>query len=408
MAIAATLLTLAANFVAAAPTPTPRPDAADQSSAMARLGRRLFFDASLSSSGRLSCASCHSPEHAYGPPDNRAVQLGGANLEREGPRAVLSLRYVLKRTPVWSTSYTASPAERLLEGIEPPAGGFGWDGRFNSQRAQASFPLLSPNEMANATPEAFVERLRHTSYAGEFRRVFGASILSNPDRAFLSARRALERFELEDPGFHPYTSRYDEYLEGRQQLSDQELRGLALFRDPARGNCASCHPVAMGADGSHPLLTDYQFEALGVPRNPELSANTDPTYFDEGLCGPLRTDQIHSTAYCGMFKTPTLRNVATRAVFFHNGRFHTLRAALQFYVRRDTNPEEWYPQTSSGGVDKFDDLPATGRANVDVIDEPLTRTRGAQPAWSEDEIDAVIAFLKTLSDRDAAPALTSN
>jgi cytochrome c peroxidase len=262
--------------------------------------------------------------------------------------------------------------------------------------------------MANATPEAFVERLRHTSYAGEFRRVFGASILSNPDRAFLSARRALERFELEDPGFHPYTSRYDEYLEGRQQLSDQELRGLALFRDPARGNCASCHPVAMGADGSHPLLTDYQFEALGVPRNPELSANTDPTYFDEGLCGPLRTDQIHSTAYCGMFKTPTLRNVATRAVFFHNGRFHTLRAALQFYVRRDTNPEEWYPQTSSGGVDKFDDLPATGRANVDVIDEPLTRTRGAQPAWSEDEIDAVIAFLKTLSDRDAAPALTSN
>jgi cytochrome c peroxidase len=368
----------------------------------------MFFDASLSGSGRLSCSSCHSAEHAYGPPDGRAVQLGGPNLDRQGPRAVLSLRYVLNRTPIWSASYAASPAERLVEGIEPPAGGYGWDGRFSSLQEQADFPLLAPNEMANASPRELLTKLEHTSYAGEFRRVFGATVFSNPDQAFRDARIALERFELEDPSFHPYSSYYDEYLDGRKQLSEQELRGLALFSDPARGNCASCHPVGKGADGSHPLLTDYQFEALGVPRNAELLANADPGYFDEGLCGPLRADQRHTASYCGMFKTPTLRNVATRAVFFHNGRFHTLKEALQFYVRRDTSPELWYPRAKGGDIEKFDDLPAAVRGNIDVIDEPLTRARGGTPAWNEEDIDDVIAFLQTLSDQDAAPALTSD
>jgi cytochrome c peroxidase len=311
---------------------------------------------------------------------------------------------VLNRTPVWSAAYASSPAERLEEGIEPPAGGYGWDGRFNSLREQATFPLLAPNEMANASTAEVASRLWRASYAGEFRRIIGAAAFSDPNRAFMNARLALERFELEDPSFHPYTSRYDEYLEGRARLTDQELQGLALFSDPARGNCASCHPVSKGADGSHPLLTDYQFEALGVPRNSELRANADPGYFDQGLCGPLRIDQRRTATYCGMFKTPTLRNVAKRTVFFHNGRFHTLKEALQFYVTRDTNPELWYPTDGSGDVEKFDDLPAEARGNVDVIDEPLTRSRGSEPVWNEAEIDAVIAFLQTLSDRDALPA----
>jgi cytochrome c peroxidase len=406
----AALLVMAAPAKAAtlAGAATQSSSGADRVSAMAALGRKMFFDASLSASGRLACAGCHSAEHAYGPPDGRAVQLGGPALDREGVRAVPSLRYVLNRTPVWSASYAASPAERLVEGLEPPAGGYGWDGRFNLLREQASFPLLSPNEMANASPEDVVTKLRHARYAGQFRRIFGATIFSNPGRAFLSARLALERFELEDQSFHPYPSRYDGYLDGREQLSAQELRGLALFSEPARGNCASCHLVTTGADGSHPLLTDYQFEALGVPRNPELLANANPAYFDQGLCGPLRTDQMHMAAYCGMFKTPTLRNVATRAVFFHNGSFHTLKSALQFYVRRDTSPELWYPPSNAGDINKFDDLPPSARANVDVIDEPLTRARGGEPAWSEEEIDAVIAFLQTLSDRDVLPASSSN
>src|SRR6202007_1567190 len=101
---------------------------------------------------RMSCATCHSPEHAYGPTTARAVELGGPALDRQGARAVPSLRYVLNRTPVWSKEFVSNPAERVWEGNEPPVGGFGWDGRFSTLRAQAEFPLYAPNEMANTSP----------------------------------------------------------------------------------------------------------------------------------------------------------------------------------------------------------------------------------------------------------------
>jgi cytochrome c peroxidase len=370
-------------------------------SAIGVLGRKIFFDASLSASGRLSCAGCHSPQHAYGPPNGLTVQLGGAVLDQQGARAVPSLRYVLNRTPLWNKEFIASHAERILEGEEPPVGGFGWDGRFNTLHEQAAFPLLAPNEMGNAGPEDVAAKLQRAAYAGEFRAVFGARIFDDPRRAYAQALLAIERFELEDPSFHPYNSQYDDYLDGEAQLSEQEQRGLALFDDPQRGNCASCHLDRKGVNGAHPLFTDYQFEALGVPRNAEIRANAARGYFDQGLCGPVRKDQADQAKYCGMFKTPTLRNVATRGVFFHNGRFHTLKEALRFYVRRDTDPHLWYPSAGGGVVDKFDDLPANRRGNVDIIDQPLTRKEGEAPVWSDAEVDDVIAFLQTLNDRDA-------
>jgi cytochrome c peroxidase len=92
----------------------------------------------------MSCATCHSPAHAYGPPNGLAVQLGGPALDRQGARAVPSLRYVLNRTPFWSKKYIDNSAERLLEGEEAPVGGFGWDGRFKTLREQAAFPLWPP------------------------------------------------------------------------------------------------------------------------------------------------------------------------------------------------------------------------------------------------------------------------
>jgi len=375
--------------------------------ALAALGKQIFFDPSLSASGHISCATCHNPAHAYGPPNGLAVQLGGPGMDRQGMRAVPSLRYVLNRTPFYNQNYVADPIERLREGVEPPTGGLGWDGRFNTLREQAAFPLLAANEMANASPQEVAAKLQRAPYAAEFRKLFGAHIFADPAKAYAQALAALERFELDDPSFHPYNSKYDDYLDGKAQLSDRERRGLALFDDAKRGNCASCHIDRKGADGSHPLLTDYEFEALGVPRNPEIRANSDPGYYDMGLCGPLRTDQAAQAGQpqnCGLFKTPTLRNVATRGVFFHNGHFHSLREALRFYVRRDTDPRLWYP-VSASGVIKFDDLPEDKRRNVDVIDEPLTRTEGAAPAWSDAEIEDVIAFLKTLSDRDVVSAI---
>ena len=396
-----------AAFVYASSKKTDLPAAgipSGQAFVLSALGRKIFFDTSLSASGRMSCATCHSPAHAYGPPNGLAVQLGGPGLDRQGARSVPSLRYVLNRTPVWHKEFIANPAERILEGEEPPTGGFGWDGRFKALHEQATFPLLAPNEMANAGPDEIVAKLLRASYADDFREAFGAQIFDDTSKAYAGMLTALERFQLEDPSFHPYNSKYDDYLDGKLKLSAQEQRGLALFDDPQRGNCASCHLDRKGVDGSHPLFTDYQFEALGVPRNPEILANASPGYFDMGLCGPLRTDQARESKYCGLFETPTLRNVATRRVFFHNGRFHTLKEALRFYVRRDTDPQLWYPLSSTDAVDKFDDLPSSLRGNIDVVDEPLTRSRGASPAWSDGEIEDVVAFLQTLTDRDATSA----
>jgi len=379
------------------------------SAALVALGKRIFFDASLSASGRVSCASCHDPAHAYGPPNGLAVQLGGAGMDRQGVRTPPSLRYVLNRTPVWHKEFIPDLAERLREGDEPPKGGFGWDGRFKTLREQAAFPLLNPDEMANGSSEEVAAKLKRASYASEFQQVFGARIFDDPGATYAEALAALERFELDDASFHPYSSKYDDYLDGKAALTAQERRGLALFDDPKRGNCASCHLDRKGANGSHPLFTDYEFEALGVPRNAAIKANAQAGYYDLGLCGPLRQDQVRERAYCGFFKTPTLRNVAARAVFFHNGRFHTLRDALRFYVRRDTEPALWYGRPGAGlgagSVVKFDDLPEDLRANVDVVDEPLTRKEGGEPAWTDAEIDDVIAFLETLTDRDAQTAV---
>jgi len=365
--------------------------------AVAALGKKLFFDESLSASGRMSCATCHSPAYAYGPPNGRAVQLGGPDLRSPGSRAVPSLRYTLNRTPVWFHEHSVSFVEQLEEN-EPPAGGLTWDGRFNRLRDQAVFPLLNPVEMANANASTVVSKLRAAPYAPDFRALFGDGIFGDVHAAFARALYAIERFELTDPSFHPFTSKYDAYLDGYATLTPQELHGKKLFDDPQRGGCMLCHIDEKGANGAHPLFTDFQFEALGVPRNMEIAANRNPGYYDMGLCGPLRTDQSKVASYCGLFKTPSLRNVALRHVFFHNGRFHTLREALRFYVERDTNPQKWYPVAPDGTVEKFNDLPQRYRVNVDTIDPPLTHKLGERPIWSERDISDVIAFLRTLTD----------
>jgi len=375
----------------------------------ASLGRKIFFDPTLSASGRIACATCHDPAHAYGPPNALAAQIGGRNLDRQGARAVPSLRYTLLHVPLWHQERAASRMERfeeLAKSDNPPTGGLGWDGRFNTPAAQAAFPLLNPDEMANVDAEHVAAAVRKAPYATEFRRVFGEYVLDDPQKTLAAVGTAVERFQFEDPSFYPFNSRFDQWLDGRINLTDAEQRGLALFNDPARGNCASCHLSQRGADGSHPIFTDFQFEALGVPRNPELKANQKAGYYDMGLCGPARSDQRGERGFCGMFRTPTLRNVATRGAFFHNGRFHSLHEALEFYVERDTNPEKWYGKGASGRVEKFDDIPKALRGNVDVVDEPLTRHPGQASAWNARDIDDIVAFLNTLTDADTKGSTT--
>jgi cytochrome c peroxidase len=367
---------------------SPAPDSATDSglSPTALLGEKIFTDQSLSASGKQSCASCHDPANAHAQINDLAVQLGGANLDQPGFRATPSLRYLNQTTPFF------------FDKDGTPTGGFDRDGRAQSLMEQAERPFLAPHEMANASKADMVDKLKRAVYADEFRKVFGADILSNPDDAFSRTVFALQQFEKEATEFHPFDSKFDLFLAGKAKLSDAEMRGLALFNDPQKGNCAACHTSTKGADGSSPLFTDFTYDNLGVPRNTDIPATADANYFDLGLCGPDRTDLTSRTDLCGAFKVPTLRNVATRKVFFHNGRFKTLRDALGFYVRRDTNPEEWYPVGSDGTVQKFNDLPPAYRGNVNTTESPYNRQPGMAPALSAEEIEDVIQFLGTLTD----------
>jgi cytochrome c peroxidase len=247
--------------------------------------------------------------------------------------------------------------------------------------------------MANASRADVVNRLRQAAYADQFREVFGAAILDNVDQAFSRVQFALQQFQKEDPRFQPFDSKYDLFLAGRASLSDAELRGLALFNNPAKGNCAVCHPSARAADGSAPLFTD-----LGVPRNRRIAATSDSAYFDLGLCGPDRTDLANRPDLCGAFKVPTLRNVATRKTFFHNGAFTNLTDVVRFYVRRDTNPEEFYPAGPDGVVQKFNDLPVQFHINVNRTEGPYNRQPGMPPALTDSEIADLVQFLGTLTD----------
>jgi cytochrome c peroxidase len=369
--------------------------------AMSRLGRALFSDPSLSASGKLACASCHDPKAHFGPPNERAVQRGGDDGRKTGLRAVPSLMYG-QNIPPFTEHYTDDEEDDSID--QGPAGGHDWDGRAQSVHVQALEPLLSPLEMANANAQAVTAALRRTAYFHEFEMTFGKEAMRDDANLLRAALLAFETYQQEPQLFYPYTSKYDAWLRGQATLSAQELRGLAAFNDPERGNCARCHPSAVKG-GGFPQFTDFGYAAIGVPRNPAIAANADPHYYDLGLCGPLRTDLIDKTEYCGMFRTPSLRNVATRRVFFHNGRLHRLVDVLRWYAERDLQPQHWYPKGVDGRVRRFDDLPERYHKNVDSM-APFDRRPGDAPALSSADIDDMLVFLATLSDgyRDPATA----
>ncbi|SJZ34891.1 cytochrome c peroxidase [Enhydrobacter aerosaccus] len=364
--------------------------------ALTRLGQRLFFDPALSASGKLACATCHDPKVGFGPPNALAVQAGGKDLQQLGLRAVPSLKY-LQTVPQFSEHYFESDDEGDASIDNGPTGGLTWDGRVDRHRDQAAVPLLSPFEMANATPGDVVKRLREREYTEAFEAIFGAAVLADDSKAFAALGEALAVYQEDSRTFYPYSSKYDAYLAGRARLTPQEARGLALFEDPNKGNCASCHRSRVGNDGTPPQFTDYGLIALGLPRNPVIAANADSAFFDLGLCGPLRSDLADRAEYCGLFRTPSLRNVALRRTFFHNGLVHDLRRAVAFYVERDTEPEKWYPRNADGTVRKFDDLPRPYQTNVNQ-NPPLGPRPDNRPVLTAAEIDDIVAFLGTLTD----------
>ena len=361
---------------------------------MTLVGEKMFLDPSLSGSRKLACASCHSPDHAFGPPNALSVQLGGSDLRRPGFRTVPSLRY-LQSVPQFTQHFHDSDDEGDESVDAGPTGGLTWDGRVDHGADQARIPLTSSFEMGS-TPAQVVAAVKAAPYAGELRDAFGATIFDNDAKAFDAILRSLEAFEQTPQKFYPYTSKFDAFLAGKAKLNEAEMRGLELFNDEKKGNCAACHISQRAKDGSPPQFSDFGLIALGVPRNRALPINKDPKYFDLGACGPERQDLKGQPEYCGIFRTPSLRNVATRKVFFHNGIYHSLDEAVRFYVQRDTNPEKFYP-TVHGKVQKFDDLPRRYWANVNT-EPPFDRKPGEKPALDEADIKDVVAFLNTLTD----------
>jgi len=392
-------------------------------SAMAQLGRKLFNDPKLSGSGRVSCATCHDPAHAYGPPGAASVMVSGADMHTPGVRAVPSLGY-LYRQPSFSIVpdisgdndaratldqqaqqaaararvHKTAAAPQAASANLVPKGGLFWDGRVNTLQQQANGPLYNPAEMAARGPAEVAKQLAQPAYAQAFRALFGPGIYENRLRLIDEAMFAIARYQIEDPGFHSFTSKFDAWLAGRARFTPAEMRGYLAFNDTKKGNCAACHLDTPTRDGLPPLLTDYQYEALGVPRNVAIPADRDPAYDDLGLCGPYRADLHNQTQYCGMFLTPSLRNTATRRVYFHNGRFHSLDEVLDWYVNRDIEPERFYPRDATGTVVKYDDLPRQYRGNVDTVDAPFDRRPGDAPALNRQDMNDIIAFLDTLDD----------
>ncbi|MDP9014923.1 MAG: cytochrome-c peroxidase [Pseudomonadota bacterium] len=361
--------------------------------AMTAVGRALFRDTSLSAAGKTACASCHSPAHAFGPPNGLAVQLAGRNGRHAGVRAVPSLMY-LQNVPAFTEHAFEDDGDDSID--QGPAGGRTWDGRAQSAHDQARLPLFSPFEMANSGVDAVVAQVEHAAYAPQFRDTFGERVFEDKDLAFKGILMALETYQQDSEEFYPYTSKYDAWLRRQTTLTRAETRGLAAFNDPAKGNCARCHPSAM-RNGAFPQFTDFGYAGIGAPRNARIPANADKRYYDLGLCGPLRTDLSDRKEYCGLFRTPSLRNVAIRRVFFHNGVFHRLEDVVRFYAERDTSPQKWYSRAADGSTRTFDDLPDGYQRNLDRA-TPFDRHRGGRPALSEREVKDIVAFLNTLTD----------
>jgi len=302
--------------------PLPAP-AADEAAA---LGRLLFFDAGLSEPAGQSCASCHAPARAFTDPDTSRPTSKGVDPRRFGNRNSPTAMYM-----------AFSPAFHFDEKEGHYVGGQFWDGRAATLEEQAKAPFLDPLEMANPDKRAVVQKVRRAAYAGLFEQVYGKGALDDVDRAFERIAAALAAYER-GPELRPFNSKYDAWLAGKAKLSKQELRGLKLYEDEKKGNCAACHPSRRGPKGEPPLFTDFTYDNLGVPRHPDnpfygqdKAHNPDGARFvDRGLGAAVK-----QPAEDGKFKVPTLRNIARTAPYMHNGYFTTLRGVVAFYNDRD-------------------------------------------------------------------------
>lgn len=340
------------------------------------LGAALFFDTNLSFNRSQACATCHNPEHGF--IDDRenavagAVSLGddGTSLgDRNAPTAAYA-----KFSPLFT-----------LTGAHPKGGQF-LDGREDDLKGQAGGPPTNPIEMGMPSKAATVARIEENSdYVDAFKRFYGDAIFSDANGTYAAMAESIAKFEKTE-AFSPFDSKYDRYLQGKYVMTPQEELGMALFFSEANTNCATCHQLNSQSEVEKETFSNYEFHNIGVPPNTDLySANTPLAggVIDDGL---FRNPAVSDEAHKGKFKTPTLRNVAVTAPYMHNGVFKELRTVIEFYDHMGSGEQPENPETG---------LPwENPETNATV-----SRTDLSMPALSDTKIDALVAFLKTLTDK---------
>jgi len=332
------------------------------------LGKLIFEDQNLSQPAGQSCASCHQSNQFYADP-GKAVSPG-ANPLLHGNRNAPSIAYI-KFTPnlFWNKE------EALW------MGGFFLDGRATTLHEQAGGPFLNPLEMGNRNPAQVVRKVKGSLYKALFEQVYGSNIWSDTMEAFNAITDAIVAYE-NGPEFALFNSKYDYYLQGLVKLSPQEKQGLELFEAEDKGNCAACHPSQQGELGQAPLFTDYSYDNLGQPANTGLAFYnmakafnpSGKNYIDYGLAQNPNINNGPDEK--GKFKVSTLRNIAGTAPYLHNGVFDTLKEVVEFYNERDVS-------------DRWEKAEVSENKNTEELGDLKL---------SEAEVDAIVAFLKTLSD----------
>jgi cytochrome c peroxidase len=359
-----------------------------------QLGKSIFFDENLSINGNEACAACHAPEAGWTGPVE-AINAHGAVYEGS-----IAGRFGNRKPP--SSAYaTLSPILSVdKKGLF--VGGNFWDGRATGEKLgnpaadQAQGPFLNPKEQALLTPADVVTRVCASSYGDLFRDVWGASVCdpANVNMAYDDIALSIEAYEA-SPEVNAFTSKYDASFMGAAKLTEQERRGFALFQGKA--GCKGCHP----SSGKQPLFTDFTFDNLGVPVNPENPVyDYDPGFIDFGLGGYLATRSDYAGyagANMGKQKVPTLRNVDLRPNtsfvkdYGHNGYFKSLEGIVHFYNTRDVLDVCPVGYTEAQAI-SADCWPPP------EVSENLNTSELGNLGLSPEEEAAIVAFLKTLSD----------
>lgn len=344
----------------------------------ALMGQILFFDKMLSHSGSQNCATCHNPNNAF--IDDRITLAEGAVSQGDNPT-----KFGKRNSPTMLYA-KYSPEFHFDEKSQEYVGGQFWDGRAKNLTEQAGMPPIDPNEMAMPNKLEVAKRLYHLPmYQQLFTQFYGADVWNSYESAYAVMEEAIATFQTEKKLLAPFDSKYDLFLSGKATLTEKEEKGRKLFFDKSQTNCSSCHQLHTNSQHKEETFSNYRYYNLGVPSNPKLIEinGFEADFVDLGLYENPNVNGDEKQK--GKFKTPTLRNIAVTSPYMHNGVFKELKTVLMFLDSYNNPKREINPETSKPW-EKPEYAPTI--AHETLQSKPL----------SDEEIEALEAFLKTLTD----------